>query len=59
MLGGMLMSLHQRILILKESIELSARCGQLETVKLLREQLKLVALEAGDKELFNKLNACE
>lgn len=53
------MSLHQRIMILKESIELSARCGQLETVKLLREQLKLVALEAGDVELFDKLNACE
>lgn len=53
------MSLHQRIMILKESIELSARCGQFETVKLLREQLKKVAFEAGDMELFDKLNACE
>lgn len=53
------MSLHQRITILKEGIEMSARCGHYDTVKMLREQLKLVALEAGDKELFNKLNACE
>ena len=53
------MSLHQRILILKESIEMSARCGHYDIVKILREQLKLVALEAGDKELFDKLNACE
>ena len=53
------MSLHQRILILKESIEMSARCGHYDTVVMLREQLKLVALEAGDMELFDKLNACE
>lgn len=53
------MSLTQRILILKESIEMSARCGQFDTVKMLREQLKSVALEAGDIELFDKLNACE
>ena len=53
------MSLTQRINILKESIEISARCGHYDTVKMLREQLKLVALEAGDIELFDKLNACE
>lgn len=53
------MSLTQRINILKESIEMSARCGQFDTVILLREQLKKVALEAGEMELFNKINACE
>lgn len=53
------MSLHQRIMILKESIELSARCGHYDAVKMLREHLKLVALEANDMELFDKLNACE
>ena len=53
------MSLYQRIAILKEGIEMSARCGQFDTVKLLREQLKKVALEAGDMELFNRLNACK
>lgn len=53
------MSLTQRINILKESIEMSARCGHYDIVKMLREQLKSVALEAGDMELFYKLNACE
>lgn len=53
------MSLHQRIMILKESIEMSARCGHYDIVKMLRERLKLVALEAGDMELFNRLNACK
>lgn len=53
------MSLTQRINILKESIELSARCGHYDIVNMLREQLKSVALEAGDIELFDKLNACE
>lgn len=53
------MSLTQRINILKESIEMSARCGHYDTVVMLREQLKKVALEAGDMELFNRLNACK
>ena len=53
------MSLHQRIMTLKESIEMSARCGHYDTVVMLREQLKKVALEAGDMELFNRLNACK
>ena len=53
------MSLYQRINILKESIEMSARCGHYDIVNMLREQLKSVALEAGDIKLFNKLNACE
>lgn len=53
------MSLTQRITILKESIELSSRIGDYISANALREQLKSVALEAGDIELLNKLNACE